>query len=112
VDELSQACHKNRHMRRRLIATVLSIVAISGVSGVTPAFAANGSATYTYDALGRVSTVSYDSNVIVIYTYDANGNRTSQVINVNTKNLCLGTSAHGNPTQWGTGLWSTAASGC
>jgi YD repeat-containing protein len=48
------------------------------------AFAANGSVVYTYDALGRVLTASYDTGVIVIYTYDPNGNRTQQVVNVNS----------------------------
>ena len=91
--------------------------ALAAATCLCPAFsgtdlAANGSVTYTYDALGRVSTVSYDTGVIVIYTYDANGNRLSQVINVNTLPLCLGTTAHGNPITWGAGLWSVAASGC
>jgi YD repeat-containing protein len=69
---------------------------------------------YTYDALGRVLTASYDTNVFVYYTYDANGNRLSQVINVNTLPLCLGTSAQTppNPITWGAGLWSTFATGC
>lgn len=80
------------------------------MSGV--ATAGNGSVVYTYDSLGRVSSISYDTGVIVLYTYDANGNRLTQVVNVNTKNLCLGTSAHGNPITWGAGFWSTAASGC
>ena len=76
------------------------------------ALAANGSAVYTYDALGRVSTITYDTGVIVIYTYDANGNRLTQIINVNTLPLCLGSTLHGNPIAWGAGLWSAAASGC
>ena len=41
-----------------------------------PVSAANGSVTYTYDALGRLTTASYDTGVIIIYSYDANGNRT------------------------------------
>jgi YD repeat-containing protein len=45
-------------------------------SANTACFAANGSVVYTYDALGRVTTASYDTGVIVIYAYDANGNRT------------------------------------
>lgn len=77
-----------------------------------PAFAANGSVVYTYDALGRILSASYDTNVIVYYAYDANCNRTQQVINVNTQSLCLGSSAHGNPTAWGAGLFATVASGC
>jgi YD repeat-containing protein len=73
------------------------------------AFAANGSVTYTYDALGRVLTANYDTGVIVIYTYDANGNRTQQVINVNTATLCWNTTSGCSPTLktaiWDQGLW-------
>ena len=68
--------------------------------------AANGSVVYTYDALGRVTTASYDTGVIVIYSYDANGNRTQQVINVNTATLTW--TATSNPCTsncWGAGLW-------
>lgn len=59
------------------------------------ATAANGSVAYTYDALGRVTTASYDTGVCIIYTYDPNGNRLSQTVNVNT----------GNAPTWGTGYW-------
>lgn len=52
-----------------------------------PTFAANGSVVYTYDALGRVTSASYDTNVIIAYTYDANGNRLSQLVNINTAPL-------------------------
>lgn len=68
--------------------------------------AANGSVSYTYDALGRVTTASYDTGIIVIYSYDANGNRTQQVINVNTTTLTW--SATSNPCSsncWGVALW-------
>lgn len=74
--------------------------------------AASGGVAYTYDALGRVLTASYDTGVFVYYAYDANGNRTQQVVNVNTKSLCWNSSVQGNPTTWGAGLWATAASGC
>ena len=71
--------------------------------------AANGSVVYTYDALGRVTTASYDTGVIIIYSYDANGNRTQQVINVNTANLCWTNSSctpgSFTPT-WDQGLWN------
>jgi YD repeat-containing protein len=53
----------------------------------TDTFAASGSVIYTYDALGRVLAASYDSNVVVDYAYDSNGNRTAQTVNVNTSNL-------------------------
>jgi len=39
-----------------------------------------GSAVYTYDSLGRLSQVTYSNGVVVTYTYDAAGNRITQVI--------------------------------
>ncbi len=38
-----------------------------------------GSISYTYDALGRVKTATYSNGVVVTYTYDATGNRVSQI---------------------------------
>jgi len=37
------------------------------------------SATYTYDAAGRILTVQYDDGQSLTYTYDNVGNRTEQV---------------------------------
>jgi uncharacterized protein RhaS with RHS repeats len=34
---------------------------------------------YTYDTLGRLSTVCYDNGMKIIYTYDPAGNRTQVV---------------------------------
>lgn len=68
--------------------------------------AANGAIVYTYDALGRVLTASYDTGIIVIYAYDSNGNRTQQIVNINTTNLtwtATGTSCATNC--WGLALW-------
>lgn len=42
--------------------------------------AANGSVVYDYDALGRLVSAFYDTGVCIAYTYDANGNRTSEKI--------------------------------
>lgn len=68
------------------------------------ALAANGSVFYTYDALGRLSTASYDTGVCVIYAYDANGNRLSQTIRVGSGS---GTGVWGcfiwDQANWGTG---------
>lgn len=64
-----------------------------------PATAANGSVTYTYDALGRVTSASYDTGIIILYTYDANGNRLSQTINANSTNGVW------NSFTWGAALW-------
>lgn len=89
----------------RLFAALILAVALGPLQAV-PAFAANGSVVYTYDALGRISTASYDTGVFVIYSYDANGNRTQQVINVNASTLTW-TSATIPCTSncWGGALW-------
>ncbi len=39
-----------------------------------------GSATHTYDSLGRLATVTYSNGVVVTYVYDAAGNRSSYVV--------------------------------
>lgn len=39
-----------------------------------------GSATYSYDSLGRLTRVEYSSGVVIEYTYDAAGNRSSHVV--------------------------------
>lgn len=39
-----------------------------------------GSATNTYDSLGRLTKVTYSNGVVVTYVYDAAGNRTSYVV--------------------------------
>jgi YD repeat-containing protein len=70
---------------RYLAATVFAfatIFALGSSTIVVPALAANGSVAYTYDALGRVTTASYDTGVCIIYTYDANNNRLSETIRV------------------------------
>jgi RHS Repeat len=93
-------------LRLSLVVVGLAGLSIFSVAQVSPASAANGSVTYTYDALGRVSTASYDTNVIVIYTYDANGNRTQQVINVNSATLMWAlTATPCTANCWGAALW-------
>ncbi|MXS80216.1 hypothetical protein ABO04_11955 [Nitrosomonas sp. HPC101] len=53
----------------------LTVITLLGLS--VSVFA--GSISYTYDALGRVKTTTYNNGVVVTYTYDAAGNRVSQV---------------------------------
>lgn len=84
---------------RRVFVTGLMLLGFSGLLGANTAHAANGSVTYTYDALGRISTASYDTGVFIIYTYDANGNRLSQIINVNS------TTGTWGAFNWGAALW-------
>lgn len=74
-------------------AVLIAFGCLFALSGV--AHAGNGSVAYTYDALGRITTASYDTGVCVIYTYDANGNRLSETVNVST----------GSTPTWGTGIW-------
>jgi len=54
---------------------------------------------YTYDALGRVTTASYDTGVCIIYSYDPNGNRLSETINVTTA---------GTTGMWGCFNWNAS----
>jgi YD repeat-containing protein len=37
-------------------------------------------AVHTYDALGRLTKVTYSNGVVITYVYDAAGNRTSVVV--------------------------------
>jgi YD repeat-containing protein len=89
-------------LRHAAVAFALLLGVFNGKS----AYAANGSVVYSYDALGRVTSASYDTGVIVYYTYDANGNRTQQVINVNTATLTWTVTATPCTSNcWGAGLW-------
>ena len=63
--------------------------------------AAGGNASYTYDALGRVTSANFDDGAIILYSFDAAGNRTSQITNINT------TSATWGSFNWGSALWRT-----
>jgi YD repeat-containing protein len=78
--------------RKRTTATALLLAGLFA----SPSQAATASISYTYDALGRVTTALYDNGACVVYTYDAVGNRTSQT------NTTAG--GPGTPT-WGTGSW-------
>jgi YD repeat-containing protein len=72
----------------RAAATALGLVAIAIPGG------AIGSAGYSYDKVGRLTTALYDNGACLAYVYDANGNRTSQT----------NTSANVSAV-WGTGVY-------
>jgi YD repeat-containing protein len=55
---------------------------------------ANDSVVYGYDPDGRLASALYDSGLCIAYTYDENGNRTSQ----------SPLTAPANPT-WGSTAW-------
>jgi len=62
---------------RHLIATTAMILLIG--SFATSASATSDGATYTYDALGRVTQVTFTNGTTTVYTYDSVGNRTNVV---------------------------------
>jgi YD repeat-containing protein len=86
----------------RLLTVACAVCAALAIAVFTQAYAANGSVAYTYDPLGRVTTASYDTGVCVIYSYDANGNRLSQTVNVTTG---------GTTGVWGCFNWNPPGSG-
>lgn len=97
---------KARRSVRVGIWAVVCCVALAGLTSGESAQAANGSVVYTYDALGRVTTASYDTGVIIIYSYDANGNRTQQIVNVNTSTLVwTATTTPCTANCWGSTVW-------
>lgn len=59
------------NVRKLICGTVMSLVA-------TVVFAS--SVVYTYDSLGRLSKATYSNGVVITYSYDAAGNRTSTVV--------------------------------
>jgi YD repeat-containing protein len=56
------------------VALLTMIAAPAHASGIT----------YTYDALGRVITLTYDNGTQITYAYDAAGNRTTQGVTCGT----------------------------
>lgn len=66
--------------RRTAIAAraLLTGLAVLAAMASLPAAHA-GSASYTYDSLGRLAKVTYSNGTVITYTYDAAGNRSSVV---------------------------------
>ena len=55
---------------------------------------------YTYDALGRVTSIAYDNGTTVYYLYDAAGNRITQVIGPKNSGNVWGSFTWGSPSKW------------
>jgi YD repeat-containing protein len=66
-------------MIRMTTKAVLLVLTLSAI-GTSAVFASSDSATYTYDALGRVTSVTYANGTTITYTYDAAGNRTGKTV--------------------------------
>jgi YD repeat-containing protein len=62
------------------IALVASFVALLLVGSADLVGAQSDGATYAYDALGRLTQVTYTNGTTIVYTYDAAGNRTSVIV--------------------------------
>ena len=92
-----------RFFVRHFVIAFLTLALL--VAAIQTAAAANGSVTYSYDALGRLTSASYDTGVVVIYTYDANGNRTSEVISVLNGLTWSATTSPCTANCWGQSLW-------
>jgi YD repeat-containing protein len=77
---------------------VQAVMAISVVAlfGILNPISASAYAYYGYDPAGRLATALYDNGVCVVYTNDANGNRTSQTSTI---------SGPPEMARWGTGTW-------
>lgn len=60
----------------RWSSRILLGLAVASIAGAAMA----GTVTYTYDAQGRVKTVTYSDGTVITYTYDAAGNRTAYVV--------------------------------
>lgn len=85
-------------MRPCLSPRVLTMVIAIGIVLWTGEAIAQTVIRYTYDGAGRVTTALYDNGTCVVYTYDANGNRTANTV-----------AAPGTPN---TPTWGTGAFGC
>lgn len=90
---------------RRPAVLAVGLALCAFVAGV-PFQAKADTTQYTYDALGRVSTVTYGNGVVVTYSYDAAGNRTQKIANVAAATLVWMASATPCANNcWGTKNW-------
>lgn len=94
------------------VALALALVASTAVHSQS------GAAAYTYDSLGRIASARYDPGFIVVYTYDANGNRLSRVIDFNSSELAWTsntppcTSDCWGGAAWNSMTWTSAVPPC
>ncbi len=66
---------------------ILAVLLFGLISNYPSSLAASDSVSYTYDALGRLITITFANGTIITYSYDAMGNR-STVVTVCGLNGC------------------------
>lgn len=66
---------KHRPIFPSTLRTLLAGVVVASLAFPVSA----GSVNYTYDTLGRLQTATYNNGAVITYSYDAAGNRSSQV---------------------------------
>lgn len=71
----------------------LAWLAVGALFLLSP-WAAASSVQFSYDPVGRLNTAAYDNGLCIVYSYDANGNRTA-----------VSSSAGPQSTDWGTATW-------
>lgn len=69
-----------KSLRAFCASSLLAAIAVPAMTMMVAPNAFAGSATYTYDTLGRVVKVVYSNGVVITYSYDAAGNRTATVV--------------------------------
>lgn len=64
-------------------AKLKKLVATAWLLAFVPALAHADQVTYTYDARGRISKVTYLNGTVITYTYDAANNLTATTVSCN-----------------------------
>jgi len=78
----------------RILPVIAAFVLCGALSAAAPASAADTK--YEYDTLGRLTKVTFPDGVVIVYAYDAAGNRIAKTV----------TGAGGNT--WGNFTWGQA----
>lgn len=89
---MSRSKFGTRSSRFTILGAALAVGLASGCSsqadkhGATKAAVTGsaGSASLSYDSLGRLIQITYDNGTTIAYTYDAAGNRTGAVVTCGT----------------------------